>query len=413
MAIAITIPRLGWSMEEGVFVGWLKREGEPVRVGDPIFSLEGEKATQDVESVDEGTLRIPPDAPSPGQTVLVGTIIGYLLQADESELPATTPAGPGEVRQSAPVEAAPARVEAAGQRSAKPRSSPLARRIAREHGIDWTQLVGSGSSGRIRRDDVLEAVRNGQAASRPAPATTAVGHENGNGAPSRSFFVDATRNTIAGRMVESLRTTAPVTLTTTVDATNLVGLRRQFKAAWPAGDEIPSYNDFLIKLCALALRDHPRLNARWRPGDAQIVVADEAHIGFAVDTEGGLLVPVIKGPADLGIRAIASRSRELVAQARGGKLRPVDMQGGTFTITNLGAFGIETFTPIINIPECAILGVGKIECRPVMDGEKVVGREQMFLSLTFDHRIVDGAPAARFLQHLGRLIENPGPWLMS
>jgi pyruvate dehydrogenase E2 component (dihydrolipoamide acetyltransferase) len=213
-------------------------------------------------------------------------------------------------------------------------------------------------------------------------------------------------------MAESCRTTAPVTLSTTVNATNLVGLRRQFKATEPDGVDVPSFTDFVVKLTAIALRDHPLLNARWGDGDTPIIVSGEAHIGIAVDTEAGLLVPVIHGAAELGIRAVASRSRELIRRARERQLRPADM-GGTFTITNLGAFGIEMFTPIINLPECAILGIGKIERRPVMEGDKVVGQELMSLSLTFDHRIVDGAPAARFLQQLTRLIENPSPWLMS
>ena len=211
-------------------------------------------------------------------------------------------------------------------------------------------------------------------------------------------------------MTESRQATAPVTLTTTVDATNLVNLRRQFKDAGPAGREVPSFTDFLIKLAALALREHPMLHARWA-GD-HIEVPDEAHIGLAVDTDGGLMVPVIRGPAGLGLGQIAERSRDLIRRARERKLLPGEMQGGTFTITNLGAFGIEAFTPIINPPEAAILGLGRISRQPVMVGDQVVGRDRLSLSLTFDHRIVDGAPAARFLQALGQMIENPGPWLI-
>ncbi len=155
------------------------------------------------------------------------------------------------------------------------------------------------------------------------------------------------------------------------------------------------------------------MNAQWAGGDAPIILSEDAHIGIAVDTEAGLLVPVIHRARELGIRAIASRSRELIQRARVGQLRPAEMQGGTFTVTNLGAFGIDTFTPIINFPECAILGIGTIERKPVMEGETVVGQDRIGLSLTFDHRIVDGAPAARFLRQLARLIENPSPWLMS
>jgi pyruvate dehydrogenase E2 component (dihydrolipoamide acetyltransferase) len=219
-------------------------------------------------------------------------------------------------------------------------------------------------------------------------------------------------------MLESGRSTAPVTLTTTVDATNLVALRAQFKSGGTAthmvdrGHDSPGITDILIKLTALVLQNHPFLNARWADGDEQIVVHDEANIGFAVDTDAGLVVAVIKNAAELGLRQIAALSRELVARAQAYRLKPEDVQGGTFTITNLGAFGVEAFTPIINPPQCAILGVGRILRRPVMEGDAVVGRDQMSLSLTFDHRIVDGAPAARFLKQLTEAIENPAPWLV-
>lgn len=403
MAIEITIPRLGWNMDEGVFVGWLKKDGESVRAGDPLFSLEGEKATQDVEAIDEGVLHIPPGAPSAGETVAVGAVIGYLVGPGDSApvgVGAATAAVAGrvEANNDPPPDSRPA---PDGRRQAdRPRSSPLARRLAREFGVDWTRLRGSGRTGRVRKADVLAAVQNRHAETRPSPAP------NGQGVP-----VTATRRAIAARMVESRQTTAPVTLTTTVDASNLVNLRGQFKAADPSGRDVPGVTDFLVKLSALALRDHPLLHARW--ADDRLVVPEDAHIGLAVDTEAGLIVPVIHGAAGLGLRQLAARSRELIRRAREGGLRTGDLQGGTFTVSNLGAFGVEAFTPIINPPECAVLGVGRIERKPVMDGDKVVGREQMVLSLTFDHRVVDGAPAARFLQHLGRMIENPGPWLLA
>ena len=422
MPIPITIPRLGWNMEEGVFAGWIKRDGEVVREGEPLFSLEGDKATQDVESIDPGILRIPATAPVTGAKVLVGAVIGYLLQPGEAEpvvasasASASAPA-PSPAPAPASATASKAVPEPVGRPARNgPRSTPLARRIAREMGVDWTRLLGSGHTGRIRKADVLEAARTATATAipkakpplpdrPPAPAPTPAP------APGKSLPVGPARRTIAARMVQSRQATAPVTLTTTVDATNLVNLRKQFKDAGPAGRDVPSFNDFLVKLTAMALRDHPLLHARW--ADDRIEVPNEANIGIAVDTEGGLLVPVIHGAAALGLGQIAARSRELIGRAREGKLRPADMQGGTFTITNLGASGIDAFTPIINPPECAILGLGRIRRMPVMVGEQVVGRDQLTLSLTFDHRIVDGAPAARFLQFLGQLIENPGPWLI-
>jgi pyruvate dehydrogenase E2 component (dihydrolipoamide acetyltransferase) len=401
MAIEITIPRLGWSMDEGVFVGWLKGNGDPVRAGDALFTLQGDKATQDVEAIDAGTLRIPTCAPAAGETVLVGAIIGYLLKPGETEPVASIskPADDGE-RAPSPTLARDVPVS----RREGPRSSPLARRIAKEHGIDWTQLRGTGKSGRIRRADVMEAVQSKERpSSRPVVAPESV----------ESLPISATRRTIATRMAESRRTTAPVTLTTTANVTNLVELRRQFKAASRENLIVPSFLDFTVKLTALALRAHPLLNARWDEAAGRIVLGDGVHIGIAVDTEGGLLVPVIRDAAELGLSKITAVSAELIERSRNQGLRPGDMQGGTFTITNLGAFGVEFFTPIINLPECAILGMGKIERKPVFDGDEVVGRELMCLSLTFDHRVVDGAPAARFLQHLTRLLENPAPWLMA
>ena len=366
----ITVPRLGWNMDEGVFAGWLKLDGDPVRAGDPLFSLEGEKATQDVEALDAGVLRLAANAPQVGDVVAVGPVIGHLVAADDPIL---------HLIHNSPLPPSPS-----------PRSSPLARRIAKELGVDWTKLPGSGRAGRVRKADVLAAARP------DAP---------------RSIAATSTRKAIAARLVESQRTTAPVTLTTTLDASNLVALRQQFKAAGPSGGIAPGITDVLVKLAALALGDHPLLHARW--GDGRLELPDAANIGIAVDTESGLIVPVILGASALGLRAIAARSRELIERAREGGLRAGDQLGATFTISNLGTFGVEAFTPIINPPECAVLGVGRIERRPVMDGDRVIGRDRLVLSLTFDHRIVDGAPAARFLQHLSRMIENPGPWLIS
>jgi pyruvate dehydrogenase E2 component (dihydrolipoamide acetyltransferase) len=413
MAITITIPRLGWNMDQGVFIGWLKQDGETIRPGDPLFTLEGEKATQDIEASDAGILRIPSTAPSAGDTVDVGVVIGYLLGPGEAE-PVGLSAGAenGAERESvgAVVTVAPEAVVVdergtTSDRRDRPRSSPLARRVARELGVDWTRLRGSGCTGRIRKVDVVAAAR-----ARADEASPSSSQFDGVAITGRSIPIGPTRRTIAARMVESRRTTAPVTLNTTADATNLVNLRAQFKAASPSGRELPSYTDFLVKLTAMALKDHPMLHARW-DGD-RLVIPDEPHIGIAVDTDDGLVVPVIRGAGVLGLGAIVLLAQDLVKRARERRLRPDEMQGGTFTITNLGSFGVETFTPIINPPQCAVLGIGRIVREPVMNGDQIVARERMGLSLTFDHRIVDGALAARFLQSLVRLIENPGPWLI-
>jgi pyruvate dehydrogenase E2 component (dihydrolipoamide acetyltransferase) len=227
--------------------------------------------------------------------------------------------------------------------------------------------------------------------------------------PEPSGELTALRKAIAARMVTSHQTTAPVTLNSSVDATNLVNLREQFKSA--GREPVPSYTDFLLALVAVALTKHPPLASRWT--ESGIVPATSIDVGIAVDTYAGLLVPVVRAVPTLGLRQLAERSRELIERARSGALTARDVSGACFTITNLGAFGVDAFTPIINPPECAILGVGRIARQPVMDGDRVVGRERVTLSLTFDHRIVDGAPAARFLQTLAGCVEKPAAWTSS
>ena len=381
MAVEITVPRLGWNMEEGVFVGWLKKDGDEVRPGDALFTLEGEKATEDIECLDSGILRIPAGAPKAGDRVPVGAVIGYVTQ-------------PGEAVPNGEVAAVKDRAAPSPQLAAVrgereyPASSPRARRIARELGIDLTRVRGGGRSGRIREEDV-------RAAAAPAPA-------------GRAVAVTPIRRAIAERMSASLRSTAPVTLTTTADASNLVNLRGQFKAV--AEDAVPGYTDFLIKLTAAALQKHPMLAARW--AGEKIILPETMDIGIAVDAEAGLFVPVVRDVAALSVRQAAACTRDLAERARRGTLRSAEMEGGVFTITSLGAFGVEAFTPIIHYPQCAILGVGRIQRRPAVVADQIVARDLLTLSLTFDHRVVDGAPAARFLQTLTQYVENPGPWLM-
>ncbi len=392
MPIPITVPRLGWNMEHGTLVEWLKADGDTVKPGDMLYRLEGEKSVEEIESFDSGILSIPPDAPKPGDSVAVGAVLGVLLQPGEGKTArATEPAASPSVRRLARergIELTEVNGSGPGGRVTaddlvEPTISPRARRLATDQNVDWKQLRGSGASGRIRERDI------------PIVQTPSAGP------------LTATRKAIAARMLASRQATAPVTLTSIVDASNLVNLRQQFKAVEGL---VPSFTDFLIKLCGVALLKHPMLAARWT--DADIQSAQRIDIGFAVDADSGLLVPVLRDVPSLGVRELAKQSLELIERARSGRMSTRDMEGGCFTITNLGGFGIDAFTPIINYPECAILGVGRIERRPAMDGDRVVGREQVTLSLTFDHRIVDGAPAARFLQTLATLVANPGPGMI-
>ncbi len=384
----ILMPRLGWSSEEGVLVEWLKKDGDPIRSGDVVCVIESDKAQVEVESFDAGVLRIPVDSPAPGAKVPVGTVLGYVLAPGET-LPgprsraaahAAVPAAGVDAAVGA--EAAPARPAVTPAARGGPTASPRARRVAAELRVDWTRLRGTGRTGRIVERDVRAA----GVADRPSQV----------------------RRLIAERMSASARATAPVTLTTDADATELVRLRAALQAA---GARAPSYTDCFVKLAAVALTEHPALNASLE-GD-RIVRHPAVHVGVAVDTPRGLLACVLRDAATKPLRALAEESAVLIAQARAGTLSPDALRGGTFTVSNLGAFDVDAFTPIINLPECAILGVGRIAARAVVVDEaagRIAARQMVALSLTFDHRVVDGAPAARFLQRVRQLVERPAVW---
>lgn len=383
MPTEIVMPRLGWTMEEGTLVEWLKQNGDQVQAGDIIFTVESDKAINEIESFDSGTLYIPPDAPQPGDTLPIGTVLGFLLGPGEDP-PAATPAPPAVEKEteSGPQQAAPSRprTDRPQGRTGRSAISPRALRLAAELGVDWSRLQGSGRNGRIVERDVRAAAAS----------------------PSRDRPEVAIRRTIARRLTESHAETAPVTLSTEADATDFVVLRAEL--------DVPhlTYNDLFLKLTAAALAEHPDLNASWKDGTVQ--KHDEIHVGIAVDTHAGLLVPVITDVASRDLSDIARETSELIQMARQGDLKAEHLQGGTFTITNLGAYGIDVFTPIVNLPQCAILGVGRIVSRPAVYEGRIVPRDLVALSLTFDHRVVDGGPAARFLDTIRRYVERPELW---
>ncbi|MDQ3248836.1 MAG: 2-oxo acid dehydrogenase subunit E2, partial [Chloroflexota bacterium] len=436
---------------------WLKQDGETVRSGDLIFTVESDKATQEVEVFDNGILRIPPDAPQPGAVITVGTRLAYVLQPGEaapfeaqgaqaSAQPTPPSVASPPMQPALATRGGPLGAQLAGAPRARNSISPRARRIAQELGVDWQHLSGSGRTGRIIERDVRAAqdsqapkVRATPVAARLAQEAgidlnTLAAHKPGErierqaveaAIAARTQSVPATpaipvgesvtptriRRLIAQRMVESSQTAAPVTLVTEVDATELVALRAGLKAKFESRRIIvPTYNDLLMKFTALALQEHPLLNAIWH--EDEIVIPETIHIGLAVDTADGLLVPVIRAVETKSVRQLAVESHRLIEQAQTRQISPDDLQGGTFTITNLGMYGIDAFTPIINLPQCAILGVGRIVVKPAVVNDQVVPRDLMTLSLTFDHRVVDGAPAARFLDTLRAMIEAPALWLI-
>jgi pyruvate dehydrogenase E2 component (dihydrolipoamide acetyltransferase) len=440
MAFEVTLPRLGWSMETGKLAAWLKQDGDRVEAGDLLFTVEGDKAVQEVEALESGILRIPPDSPPPGSELPVGARLAYIVQPGEP-IP-----GAGAGVQNAP-EPGTVQAESAddtrttqAERHGRPSISPRARRVAGELGVDWTELAGSGRSGRIVERDV-RAAAGADATGRLSPLARRMaadlgvdvaalaartGHRRVSRADVEAAARAASRSTaptgaatplstvrrlIAERMARSAHTAAAVTLMTEADATELVRLRDQLKAE--PERLVPSYTDLLIRLTALALQEHPALNARL-VGD-HIVQPPTVDIGIAVDSPRGLLVPVLRDVPNRTLGELAAASAALIEAARAGRIGADDLQGGTFTVTNLGMYEIDAFTPIINLPECAILGAGRIVPKQVVvdaAAERLAIRHMMFLSLTFDHRLVDGAPAARFLQRVKQFVEKPYLWLV-
>jgi pyruvate dehydrogenase E2 component (dihydrolipoamide acetyltransferase) len=305
-------------------------------------------------------------------------------------------AGADAVDVPSPPLAAGEHAEVPAKASKRPAISPRARRAADELGIDWTQVVGSGRSGRIVERDVRAA------ATAAVPAAPA---------PFRAQPLSGVRRLIADRMLAASTTTAPVTLTTEIDASELVRLRAQLKEE--AVEPVPGYLHLFMKICAIALVEHPALNASLV--DGQIIQPDHVDLGVAVDAERGLLVPVVRSVEIKTVRQIAEETTALVQRVRAGRASPDELRGSTFSLSNLGAYEIDAFTPILNLPECAILGLGRILPKVVVVdavSERTAMRHMQVLSLTFDHRVVDGGPAARFLQRLKRLAERPYVWLV-
>jgi pyruvate dehydrogenase E2 component (dihydrolipoamide acetyltransferase) len=451
MATEVFLPKLGQTMEEGTIVEWMKKEGDKVNRGDVLFTVESDKAVLEVESSAKGVLRrilIDKGAKVPVLTTVgiigeAGEDISGLLQkagpAQAAVAPASQPAAVGAAPQPAPQAVGAPEPAAVAPQPIPGRervfASPRARRVAEEKQVDLDYVAGSGPNGRIIEKDVLEfAARQPLATplARKVAAEMGVSLEQiptaggritaeqvraaaapAGGVPAPAMAaagevvpLSGVRAIIAERMGNSSRTTAAVTLESLVDATELVALRTRLKEALAKelGFDV-GYNDLLALIVARCLVEFPYMNVRL---DAEgIRHLQDVNVGLAVDTERGLIVPVIRNAQHMGLKELATKFRQIVARAREGKAGPDDLTGGTFTITNLGMFGVDAFTPIINLPECAILGVGRIKPEAAVVNGEVVVRQRMWLSLTFDHRLVDGAPAARFLQGILKYIETP------
>lgn len=439
MAIEIVLPQWSMGMADGTIVRWLKQEGDEVTQGEPLVEVEAAKVTSEVEAEVSGVLaRILVEE---GETVPVRTPLCVIGVAGEMRAGVATPPKPAVSATETTPSPSPAAVsQFAGQ------VTPIARKMAKEHGIELAQVQGSGPGGRIVVEDVERAIAE---ATRPTPppeaATTAqvipaarklakehgidLGQVRGSGPGGRVTVEDVQRvismsahptpaispassaigqvipltgmrGTIAHRMQQSLQTSAQVTLISEVDVTASVQLREELKQQFAL-----TYTDMIVKAVALALKEHPRLNA-WLEGE-HIHLQQAIDIGVAVAMDEGLIVPAVRHADRKSLQEIAQESRQLARRAREGTLAREEITGSTFSVSNLGMYGIDAFTPIINPPEVAILGIGRINERLIRVPQGAEWRQVMTLSLTFDHRAIDGAPAASFLQSIGKHLEHP------
>ncbi|HEU4449183.1 MAG TPA: dihydrolipoamide acetyltransferase family protein [Gaiellaceae bacterium] len=436
MANQVTLPRLGQGMESGTIVRWLKAEGERVEKGEPLYELDTEKVTQEVEADAAGVLlRI---LAGEGEEIEVGKAIAVIgeegeavaepereperreegeeetpgrVEPDEGgsevgvEKPAEGPEREDERergREAATEEAEEETTPAGGAATTdggRVKASPLARRIARERGIELAGVRGTGPEGRIVAEDVERAEKA------PAPAAAPAGAPAPPPGEVEAIPLTGIRKTIARRMTEAWEAPA-FQITMTADMTAAVRLREALVARTEEGEAKPTYSDVLTKVCAVALMRHRAVNALFA-GD-EIQLQPTANVGIAVAVPNGLLVPVLRSCETKTVPQLARERADLVARTREGKLRQEDLEGGTFTISNLGMYGVERFVAVLNPPQAAILAVGAIEERAVVRDGEAVARPAMEMTLTCDHRSVDGATASEFLRTVKQLLEEPG-----
>ncbi len=388
MAIEILMPQLGMYMVEGTMARWLVPSGASVKAGDAVLEIENEKATTEIVAPADGVVE---QIIAAGQVVPVRGVLGRVLVAGEvrqdgtgaegSPALAETPAAPAPAPTSSP--------------AGEVKASPLARKLAAQHGVDLAALTGTGPGGRISEADVQAAVE--KAAVLPkVPGRSVL----------RRIPLAGRRKVIAQRMAASLATAAQLTVMREVDASALVQARQALAARAAELGVRVSYDAILAKALAAALKEQPVLNAAIE--GEEIVVLDEVHVGIATATPAGLVVPVVHDADTLSLVAVARAIEQFAARAADGKLLPDEMTGGTVTITNIGLFGIDTFTPILNPPESAILGVGRIAPRPIVIDGGLYIRPTVHLSLTWDHRVADGAEAGLLVKRVAELIGDPG-----
>ncbi len=437
MAVNVTMPKWGLTMKEGKISKWFKSEGDAVEKGEPFFEVETEKITNVVEATAEGIVfQI---AVAAGTTVPVGTIVAIIAEVGEQPKRIEGIQAGELIEEEAPVpgRAAPAPAGKPEEKKFTP-SSPAARRLAKELGVDIESVAGSGPGGRITEADVKRFHEEGPP---PARAATPLAAEmirqegldmaaiDGSGeggkitkedvqryldlkprekiaAPVKSIPFSGMRRSIAENMHASLHHTAQLTMFSEADVTEMIRFRDTVREAHKKDETVKiSYNDIIILATSRALKHHPVMNSTL-VGD-EILLHDGVHMGVAVALAEGLIVPVIRDADQKGLLKIAGESRELAAKARAGTLTVDEVTGGTFTISNVSMFQVDGVTPILKTPETGILGIGRIKAKPAVYNGEITIRSMMFVSLTFDHQVVDGAPASEFLETVVRYLENP------
>jgi len=447
MAVPIEMPKLSDTMEEGVLSAWLVDEGEEVASGDVLAQVETDKATMDLEAFDDGVLL--KQLIAEGEAVPIGELIAVIGESGEdiSDLVGDTggdgaapaepeptepepeaeedepvetasepeveteaapePSGDGQLSERTP-EPVPAETDAEGRRI---KASPLARRIAQEHGVELAQIDGSGPEGRIVRRDVEAYIEEQEAAPEPTPEPAVEAPTYAMPEDEAAFEredISQMRKTIARRLAESKYSAPHYYLTVDIDVEKAVALREDLnELAEEQGRAKISFNDLITKACALSLHDHPYVNAAYRPDEGEIHKHNRVHIGIAVAIDEGLITPVVRDADRKGLTEIARETRELAERARSRDLEPEEFEGATFTTSNLGMFGIEEFTAIINPPNSAILAIGEIRDTPVVEDGEVVPGKRMKVTLSCDHRVVDGAKGAAFLDTVKSYLEEP------
>ena len=404
MAIEIVMPRLSDSMEEGTITQWLVSAGALVKPGDPLVEVETDKATVTYECEHAGTVLLL--AAAEGESVAVGAVIAAVGEPGEAaptSRTATAGVSTGVVKTTADASTDLAKTTL-GASTGRVMASPLARRVANERGVDIATITGTGPRGRVIRADV--ELHAGSAAgdgngSLPSPALDDSAGAKGNSAVRE---LSRLQQTIARRMSQSRSTVPDFELRREIDMSAVVALREQLR---PVTEQLPSYNDFIVRACALTLREFPRVNGSYR--DGAIETFDRVNVGIAVAADDALVVPTIFDADRQTLAEIGETARELAAKVRDGSVTPAELSGGTFTISNLGMYGLDSFSAVVNPPQAAILAVGALKPRPVVaeDGVTIVARPTVHVSLACDHRILYGADGARFLARLSELLELP------